>query len=270
MRKFIFLIFLILFSTFITGCEKNEEICAIFVAILYEQEQFGVLRSDPIADPTQSEVIMKWDTLSDTSSYWYHYVDGIWFDNILNLDGMVDYTIELTSNVGDCRGTITFPDTTSIIEPMNYDTLPIRDGITISWNVAEGADYYEVKYGVVIYDSSGVVLDFYDTVKYVTLTSLTVPLGIEDASYYRIHFYLYPSSGSKPIPGERSNMIGSVRGFLTARVQRDWILFWVGEPVKNHKENEHMMKQTTRRELLNKYLEAFGIEQNYDEKFILP
>ncbi len=257
---------LIVFSVFTTGCTKEEEaLQAIFMCWTSGDWEEAILTSDPIANIAQSDVVIEWDTLSHTFPYKDLYNGIIIFDDTIYVDSLEDFTIELTSDVGDCEGTITLPGATSIIDPDYNDTLPLGGTVTVTWHAAQDADYYGVYYDLDAYDSTGSWIVWnYDTVRYVTSTSHTIPGGVfdaPDAAYYSVYFEAYPFSGVMPVAGETGNMTGSVNGFLLGEGEGDWIGFWVGEPLKKATKAISTPKQTTEKDRINAYLEALGIEK---------
>jgi hypothetical protein len=260
------LMLLLVFSIFNTGCGKEEEkICAIFLCMLTDSWQDAQLVSEPIADPVQAEVSIEWDTQSYVFPFVNYWGGIISFSDTLDLDTLLDYTVELTSDVGDCEGTVTLPGATSIIDPEPWDTLPLGGTATVTWNAAQEADFYYFSYYLDAYDAFGSHISGwdYDTIGYITPTSYTIPaapFNAVGAAYYRVHFYVYPYCGPIPTPGQTANMSGSANGFLGAEGEGDHIYFWVGTPVKKDTKGTPASEIPTEKERFNTYLKAFGIE----------
>lgn len=261
----VLLMVLLVSSIFTTGCEKEEEICAIFVAMLQDGWQMSTLTADPYPNSAESEVVIEWDTLSHIFPNVYWDLDGIYFHDTLDLDTLEDYTVELTSDVGKCEGTVTLPGGTSIIEPEYNDTLPLGVVVTVDWSTAQEADYYYVWYELDAYDSTGSFIEWDDTFRFVTPSSFSIPAGdfdTPDAAYYWVYFDVSPFSGAMPVAGETGNMSGSVHGFLTAvNFYGDYTIFWVGEPVKKDIKTAADIKRPTEKTLMNAYLKTLGIDK---------
>lgn len=262
MRKFIFLIFFVLFSTFIIRCEKEEEIHAIFLCLLNNAEQEAQLISDPIADPNQVEVVIKWDTLTHTFPFIEWDWSGIYLYDTLSLDTLEDYKIRLESDVGNCEGTVTLPGYTAFPEIQLNDTFPLGEDITVAWDTAQGADYYNIFYDLATFDSTGLFIGWvYDTVIYTYSTSIIIPYSVFnklDSPYYLVLFRVTPCSGVMPVPEDSGNMTGSVIGFLVAEGIGHMTYFWVGEPAKKSFKVAPTTQLPTIKERLNTFREVLG------------
>ena len=262
---FILCISLIFFAILTTGCEKQGA-QAIFVVDLTNWGQSAKLVSSPIADVYQSDVIIKWDTLSHIFPYKELELElNLRFQAYLDLDTLKDYTVELISDVGYCEGTVTMPEGISIIEPTNNDTLSPEEIVTVTWSTAGGADWYQVVYFLYAYDSAGSVLYWDRTAEHLTDTSLTLPaelFDIPDAVYYSVEVTVCPCSGVMPVPGETGNMSGSVNGFLVARnlILDPQIEFYVGEPIVGQLQNIYLERNSAENDIINDYFDALDIE----------
>jgi len=264
-NSFILCISLIFFTIFTTGCEKKGT-HAIFVVDLTNWGQSAKLVSSPIADVYQSDVIIKWDTISHVFPFKELELElNLRFQAYLDLDTLKDYTVELTSDVGYCEGTVTLPEGTSIIEPANNDTLSPEEIVTVTWSTAVGAGWYRVAYYLSTYDSTNSVLYWDSKTEYLTDTSLTIPaelFDIPDAVYYWVEVTVCPCSGTMPISGEIGNMSGSINGFLVARnISFDpQIEFYVGEPIVGQSQSIYTEKSPKENDIINDYFDALDIE----------
>lgn len=254
--KLLILIFTIVLFVFTPGCDKDEtEISAVFVCFLDHYSQEARLFSDPLADINQSVLTIEWDTVSHIFLYSEYRHTYLYFLDTLNLKEKETYSVGLTSDVGYCEGTVTFPETTSITYPEDYDTLPFGANITATWDAAQGADYYYVWYRL----SPG-----RDTVIFQTSTSLTLSADLfdtSDAAYYRVEIDVVPFSGAIPEPGEIGNMSGSVNGFLTAKSDfaQAYVDFWVGAPVStSSEESSYNLKRPIGKDFADAYFKALG------------
>lgn len=141
MGRIVLLIILTALFVFPTGCKKEEEKEGLFVCLLGVHYQLGSLSSDPIADPAQSEVVVKWNGNSHIF-YDEEISDEIlYFRDTLDLDTLKMYTEELTFDVGHCDGTVLIPGATIITSPTHIDTQSLGD-ITCDWSPAQGVYYY--------------------------------------------------------------------------------------------------------------------------------
>lgn len=264
-NSLILCISLILFTILTTGCEK-EEAHAIFVVDLTNWGQSAKLVSSPIADVYQSDVVIKWDTISHVFPFKELELElNLRFEAYLGLDTLKDYTVELISDVGYCEGTVTLPEGISIIEPTNNDTLSPEETVTVTWSTAGGADWYQAVCFLYAYDSAISVLYWDRTSEHLTDTSLTLPaelFDIPDAVYYRAEVTICPCSGAMPIAEETSNMSGSVNGFLVARnLNLDaQVEFYVGEPILGQLQNIYTEKNPKENDIINDYFGALDIE----------
>jgi hypothetical protein len=254
--KLLLLILIIVLSVFTPGCDEDETVIpAVFVCILRQYSQEARLFSAPLADINQSVLTIEWDTVSHIFPYFSYMHAYLYFLDTLVLEEKEPYSVGLTSDVGFCEGTVTFPEATSITYPENYDTLQFGANITSTWSAAEGADYYYVWYRM----SPGE-----DTVIFQTSTSLTLSADLFDPledDYYRVEIEVVPFSGAMPVPGEIGNMSGSVNGFLTAKrnFAEAYVDFWVGEPAQiRSEEPSYNLKRPTDKDFADAYFKALG------------
>jgi len=264
-NRFILCISLIFITIFTTGCEKKGA-HAIFVVNLTNWGQSANLVSSPVADVYQSDVVIKWDTLSHVFPYKELELElDLRFQAYLHLDSLKDYTVELISDVGYCEGTVTMPERTSIIEPTNNDTLSPEEFVTVTWSTAGGADWYQVVYFLNAYDSTNSVLYWNNKTEYMESTSITIPaelFDIPDAVYYSVEVKVCPCSGTMPVSGEIGNMSGSINGFLVAVnfILDPQIEFYVGEPIVGLSQNIYTENSPKENDIINDYFDALDIE----------
>lgn len=263
--KLLLLILIIVLFVFTSGCDKEEtEIPAVFVCILNQYSQEARLFSDPLADINQSVVTIEWDTVSHIFPYFVYYHTYLYFLDTLDLEEKESYSVGLTSDIGYCEGTVTFPEATSITYPEENDTLPLGVNVTSTWDAAEGADYYYVWHRLSPFDSTGLGGNpLLDTVIFQTFNSLTLSADLfdtSDAACYRVEIEVVPCSGAIPESGEIGNMSGSVNGFLTARRYfGENVHFWVGEPAQIRSgEPSYNLKRPTGKDFADAYFKALG------------
>ncbi len=254
--KIVLLTILITFSIFTSNCTKEGK-KHFFICLLGVHYQEASLYSDPIADPAQSEVVISWDGSSHIVAEEEISDSIFYFRDILDLDTLESYTLELTTDVGHCKGTVTIPGATYISKPPPDTTLPLGSNIFCDWSTSYGAFYYWVKLTLEAYDSNGsfIELDSMDNNfenNYTTISSNI--FNTPDAEYYIVHFRVFPHSQAPP-------MDGTINGRLFGEGQGDSLSFYVGEPVKRAIKTESTTKLTTRRDFLNAYLETLRIEE---------
>ncbi len=180
-------------------------------------------------------------------------------DTMANTPGTT-YTIKIASNIGNAQGSIALPETTYITQPTYNDTLPIGN-VTTSWAVSQGADFYELDIDISAYDILGDYIqdEYIDT--FLTNVSYIIPatyFNITGAAYYEVWFRIYPEAGPMPTPGIQSNMTGTLKGFLVAENDEDWVYFYVGTPVKSSQ--QHKKRKVSIEDRKNAYLHALGIK----------
>ena len=263
--KLLLLILIIVLSVFNPGCDKDEtDISTVFVCFLKHYSQEARLFSDPLADINQSVLTVEWDTVSHIFLYSEYRHTYLYFLDTLALEEKESYSVELTSDVGYCEGTVTFPEAASITYPEENDTLPLGVNVTSTWDAAEGADYYYVWHRLSPFDSTGLRGNpLLDTVIFQTFNSLTLSADLfdtSDAACYRVEIEVVPFSGAIPEPGEIGNMSGSINGFLTARSDfGENVHFWVGEPTHiRSEEPSYNLKRPTGKDFTDAYFKALG------------
>lgn len=236
---------------------------SIFLGWLYDDGQQGLLFSDPIADTALSQLQIEWG--KDTTSvfpYEFYSTGYIGFYDELYLSASTNYKLTLTSNIGSSQGTIKMPDTTTITQPYDWQVIPLGQNITCLWTDA-GSSCYEVYYYIDGYDSyyNWVGEIYKDT--FVSTTSLTLPAGlfnISGAVRYEVDFEVQPFEGPLPSPGVSGNMTGTIKGFLIAYGNYEYVNFYVGSaPLKT--DQRHERKQPSRQDHMNAYLKQLGVEE---------
>lgn len=224
--------FLVLSSN--PGCSKKETeteyINAVFMCWISDYYQYGILCSDPIADPDGSVLTITRDTISWTFPDETIYVGYIYFNAAFNLQIATDYTLSLTSDVGDCDGNVAIPASAQITTPAPGSILPIGQNISCSWAASSGANFYWAGYYADAYDINGYYLGYFEEDTFVSSTTLTIPavkFNIPNAAYYEVSLFVEPHSGSPPQPGASGNMTGSITGFANAVGEYDYTYFAV-------------------------------------------
>ena len=254
--KIVFLMTLIAFSLLTSGCTKEGK-KHLFVCLLGVHYQEASLYSDPIADPAQSEVVISWDGSSHIFTNEEISDSIFYFRDSLDLDTLESYTLELTTDVGHCKGTVTIPGATYISKPTPDTTLPLGSNISCEWSTSYGTSYYWVKLTLEAYDSNGsfIELDSIDNnFDYSNITISSDIFNTPDAEYYIVHFRVFPHSQAPPVEG-------TIDGRLFGEGQGDSLSFYVGEPVTRATKTESATKPHTRRNFLNAYLETLRIEE---------
>ena len=236
---------------------------SIFLGWLYDDWQQGILVSDPIADIALSQLQIGWG--KETTSvfpYEFTYPGHIMFGNELYLSTGTNYKLTLTSNIGSTQGTVKLPGSTSITQPYNGQLFPLGQNITCMWTDV-GASYYEVYYYIDGYDNNGWWVDGIEKDTFVSTNSLILPAGLFNMSgavSYEVDFDVQPFEGPLPKPGISGNMTGTIKGFLVAYGNYDYVYFYVGSYLLKT-ELKHERKQPSRQDHMNAYLKQLGIEQ---------
>jgi len=268
--------FVCLSSTFTGGCTKTiHDTTTVYdtltihdttytgsflLGMLYDYGQQAILLSDPVADPTQSNVTIKWGSSSVTFPDKYIYPGYLAFQNDLFLSSSTDYTLALISPVGTSQGTIRLPQSTYITQPSYGDTLLVGNDVVVVWSTATNADYYSIYYGIDAYDSSGSYIDYYYLDTFVVNTSLTIAsshFSIPNAAYYDVWVDVYPCSGPPPASGSSGNMTGTIPGYLIGEGNGDYTDFYVGVPIAKIKQaRKH--EPPSRSERMQVYIDKLG------------
>ncbi len=235
---------------------------SVFLGMLYDDGQQGILVSDPIADIAQSQLQIGWG--KETTSvfpYEFTYPGYIGFMNVLYLSAGTNYKLTLTSNIGSTQGTVKMPDMTTITQPTDWQVIPIGQ-ITCLWTDAS-VSYYEAYYYIDGYDNNGGWVGGIEKDTFVSTNSFILPAGLFNMSgavRYEVDFEVQPFEGPLPSPGVSGNMTGTIKGFLVAYGDYDYIYFYVGSaPLKT--DQRHERKQPSRQDHMNAYLKQLGVEQ---------
>ncbi len=259
--------FICLFLSFNGGCTKTETeyVSAIFVCWVNEYYQSALLCSDPLADPDESDVRIEWNTNSVVFPDKVVYTGYIGFMAEIDLEIETNYTVSLTSDVGDCEGTVAIPEGAEITNPSYEEILPFGQAVNCAWADAQGADFYGVWYYADAYDTSGYVGEVYNDT-FITNNSFTIPasfFNIPSAAWYEVHLSVRPNSGSPPLPGSSGNMTGTISGFVNAEGYSDYVYFYVGTPLGTPQlkvSTSHQRKTPSVKERMNAYLKQLGVE----------
>jgi hypothetical protein len=257
-----------LFLAFNPGCTDTEPevvteyVDVIFLCWLYESYQTAALCSDPVADPNQSQVEIAWDGNSVVWPYEEVIVNHVAFSADLYLETATNYTVSLTSNVGDCAGTVAIPEEVVITNPNYGSTLPLGQDVNCTWTDAAGADFYWVSYYADGYDSNGYYVGYFENDTFITHATLTIPsilFNIPNAVMYEVSLTVEPGGGPPPEPGSTGNMTGSISGFLCTRGDGDYIYFYVGSLQLGIVTNGQR-KPSSVKDRMNSYLKQLGVE----------
>jgi len=282
MKKALLLAVAVTAGLVIWGCSKKETptsttttVTVSKTALCYIGDYGGwvALVSDPMADTSQSNATLSWGGSKTSRVFqdkylWTGYIglewdpDSAWGYSHQFKDTVL--TLAITSNIGNCQGTIQVPDSAYINTPSAGDTLPIGS-VTCTWAAAARAEWYQVYYSASAYDSSGYYLGWIEG-KHVTTTgnNITIPasyFNYPGAQYYQVYAGVYPYRGPKPQAGSTGNMTGTTKGFLVGEGKGDYTYFYVGTPPKNVKIAKAEHKEPSRQERMNKYLEAVTGQQ---------
>ena len=219
-----------------SGCSKKETeteteyINALFMCWISDYSQYGILCSDPIADPDGSVLTITRDTVSLTFPYETIYVGYIYFGAEFYLEIAQEYALSMSSDVGDCEGTATIPAPAQIMTPAPGSMLQLGQNISCTWAPSTGADFYWVGYYAYAYNVNGYYLGYFEEDTFVSNTTLTIAatkFNIPNAVYYEVELFVEPYSGSPPLPGASGNMTGSIKGFANAVGEYDYTYFAV-------------------------------------------
>jgi len=174
----------------------------------------------------------EWDSESIIFPMKYQFENEFYLeDNTSNSYGTT-YTFTLISNLGNAKGTITFPEMAMFTYPSQNDTLPI-DNITITWTDCKGADYYDLNKQIYARDSTGNIIQMQYSDTSLTSTTITIPsseFDVVGATYYVVSLFVRPKAGVLSGTGESSNMTGSILGYIFAGGDGDIMSFYVGTP----------------------------------------
>ncbi|MDI6850837.1 MAG: hypothetical protein QMD82_02740, partial [bacterium] len=214
-----------------TGCSTetgstHDANDAFFVAFVSEDHQEAYLLSDPIPDIAFSEVKVEHDTTVYTISRKELGLGGIYFSDTLSLSIGLQYTMITNSPLGGCEGTFVIPDTANITQPADDDTVSLGSDVLVSWNKSDNASFYFLHYSFVGFDSTGMWLDYISGDTFTVDTSFAIPatfFNVDGAAYYEGLISLYPYHGSVPEAGATCNMQGSIKGFLYAEGEGDYV-----------------------------------------------
>jgi len=239
------------------------------MALCWINDYYGqvILVSDPTADTSQSNATFSWggsktSRIFQSKYVWTGYIgfewdpDSTWGYSHQFMDTVL--TVAITSNVGNCQGSMALPDSTHINTPSVYDTLPIGS-VTCTWAAAARAEWYQVYYHAYACSSSYAIgwLDSKET--FTSDTSMIIPasyFNYPGAQYYYVWISAYPRRGPKPQAGSTGNMTGTIKGFLVRGGRSHGTNFYVGTPPKGLKTPKMEHKAPSRQERMNKYLEA--------------
>lgn len=253
------------------GCKKNTttgngdtNTAATILCWLYNSGSQLILISDPIADPAQSEAKIKWGSNSRTFPSEGIGPDYVVFEDTTTLVPLTNYTIELTSNLGNSSGTIALPESTLITAPLDDDTLSLGQPVTCTWTSAQGAQYYDVYYDASAYNDSGYIGECSMREVYPTSNSITIPVSyfnVLGAAYYYVFLHVATCSGPIPQAGQTGNMSGTIKGFLVGNGSGQYINFYVGTPVKGTAVGGTSQSRLsdTRKDRMNSYLHHLGL-----------
>lgn len=272
------------------GCSKKDEPTSVVhdtttvtvskTALCYIGDYCGdaILVSDPMADSSQSNVTLSWGGSKtsrvfqdkyvwtgyivfdwDPDSAWSYYDPSTGYITLYHHFMDTVLTLAITSNVGNCQGTMTLPDSAHINAPSDNDTLPIGP-VTCTWTTAARAEWYYVYYSADACSSYYYIGLLEGENMITTGNSITIPasyFNYPGAQYYYVYLSVYPYRGPKPQAGSTGNMTGTIKGFLVGEGRRgDYTRFYVGTPPKNVKTPKMEHKEPSRRERMNKYWKA--------------
>ncbi len=256
------------------GCSKTETptsttttVTVSKTAICFIGNSGGLvtLVSDPTADTSLSNATLSWGGAKTSLVFQDKYV---WIGYIeLFGDADLGYshqfkdtvlTLTVTSNVGNCQGSMALPDSAYINAPTSGSILPIGS-VTCTWATATRAEWYMVYYYAYAYSSYNYSywVGWKDTIT--TGNSITLPasyFNYPDAQYYEVYAVVFPYRGPKPQANSTGNMTGTIKGFLVGEGMYDDIFFYVGTPPKGITTPKVVHKEPSRDERRNKYLDA--------------
>ncbi|MDD5528656.1 MAG: hypothetical protein PHX21_01345 [bacterium] len=250
-------------KTTTTGSTDDTNTAAMILGFLYTGYSQVIFLSDPIADTAQSQVKIKWGTNSIVFPQ-----EGIapgylaFMDSTL-LTPLTTYTLELTSNLGNSGGSITFPDTIKITAPLDHDTLALGQ-VNCTWTAAQNAQYYDVWYYAAAYNDSslGPIGNCPDRRVYPVSNSLTIPasyFNVAGATWYYVYLGIAPCSGKLAQVGQTGNMTGDIKGFITAEGNNRGVDFYVGTPTKGAVKGNFADRMPSRKDRINSYLKYLGV-----------
>jgi len=215
MKKSISILMLIIICLVIQ-CEEETEKFVNQIAIVFgenscefyngeyycENELWGNLYSDPL---TRVEYIKVGSEKYENDDYFGYYGFEIEWEEIplpLNLDPL---NVEIKTQLGLLKGSVSLPDTINTIHSNVDDTLNIGQSLTISWT---GSNFDFVSIIGWFYNEEWIDLD-----TLISSNSVTF-----DGSIFNhngdIHLYFIPVNGPIPVEGASSNMTGDGGGFL--------------------------------------------------------
>jgi hypothetical protein len=235
----------------------------IFLCWVGSSTSNAKIYSDPVADVGQSTVTMSWATNSvvfDRGVYEPGYIEFWRLNNDRFGDTLI--TIVMTSNVGNCSGTVKVPSPTNFIFPNNNDTLPLGS-VNCKWLTAANAEWYDLSYFTCGYDTINdrwLNKGWIDT--FVVSDSLIIPASFFDlpnVGFYDIAMLFQPYSGPKPQAGTVGNMAGDMKGFLVGQGEGWWIHFYIGS-AKGIKPTRMPIPKRVVSKYNKRYFEKIGIE----------
>jgi len=220
-----------------------------------------ILISDPIADTAQSQA-----KINSRVFPWEAILPGyLAFMDTMPAIPATNYIIEVTSGLDSSTGSITFPESTIITAPLEWDTLAVGQAVTCSWTAAQGAQYYDVRYYAQLYDSTGNDVGYLPTRQaYFTTNGITIPvsyfINIPGVTYYKVYLEVIPYSGVIPQIGQAGNMTGTIKGFLVGESDCCELSFYVGTPVKGTSKGSFSDRRPSRKDRINAYLRSLGVK----------
>ena len=224
----------------------------------------AMLFSDPVADSSQSEVKRDGHVFTLKRE---EYPGCLWFGDFTPLHGREKYTVRLTSNIGNCDGSIIMPGALSILQPKDCNTLSAYHNVYSEWSSAPGADFYYICYHAEGYNSHGDLVGICEYIEdFITSTSYAIPISyfdIRGTTYYGVNLSVIPCAGPLPEPNTDGNMTGDVTGFLTALGEGDCVWSYLGKPAKS----EHRMEMPGIGRYMDTYLKVLQLVR---EKEVTP
>jgi hypothetical protein len=212
MRKTLLLVIGLLL---VASCSKKVN---LFVSCYVERDQTwnatfsgyrgGDIFSDPVLEEmtaTINDVTMEVDLPQPGNYYHYAY---FWDEDTIPQDAGSEQKFDIRTDVGNASATVTVPGEFDITTPLEGDSIPLNADYDITWEAADGADWYMV----VIYYSWAA--DDKDTLVYVDSTTWTIPAGwiTEDGG---MAVYVYAGDGPRVEVGAAGNIKGA-KGFCIA------------------------------------------------------
>lgn len=126
--------------------------------------------------------------------------------------------VEVKTTIGTVNGTISLPDTITILTLSEYDTLQLGESFTVTWS-GSNADFYSVYCDYEWRDENG-NWHYEGLDDFVTGNTITYPGSIFTHNGEIYYIRVQPMNGPLPEEGTAGNMSGDGRGFLYYMVDR--------------------------------------------------